>query len=74
MQSPDRQIDLFCKLESPDRIHAVIADVLMEGAIRSLEFKVCYKLLADMDLSTIIAVKRTTATSFIVYLCVDIKG
>ena len=42
MQSPDRQIDLFCKLESPDRIHAVIADVLMEGAIRSLEVMVCY--------------------------------
>ena len=41
MQSPDRQIDLFCKLESPDRIHAVIADVLMEGAVRSLEVVVC---------------------------------
>lgn len=41
MQSSDRQIDLFCKLESPDRIHAVIADVLMEGAVRSLQVMVC---------------------------------
>ena len=41
MQSPDRQIDLFCKLESPDRIHAVIADVFMESAVRSLEVMVC---------------------------------